>query len=79
VPGGEHVGGVAWVDAGGAFARSGFHAGDIPRMQHGMNDFCSALAWASRGEAVEFRVANVNEMHGDKTPWRDVTLRLSRP
>ena len=43
------VGGISAVDPKGAFARSGIRPGDVPRMHHGLSDFCGDIAWADLG------------------------------
>src|SRR5258706_13038508 len=71
--------GVAAVDPLGALDRSGVRVGDVPRMYHGLGDFCGDLAAPLEGRAVELRVYNVGEARDEKDPWKRIPLRLRSP
>jgi hypothetical protein len=70
------VTGIALVAPSGAFERAGVRAGDVPRMHHGLGDFCSDLAVASRGDVVDLQLVNVMGLRAGKSDRRRVTLRL---
>jgi hypothetical protein len=63
------------LDPDGALARSGARVGDVPRMHHGIAEFCGALASASQGEAVHLRVYNLDDAKSGKDPWRELVIR----
>ena len=69
-------GGISAVDPKGAFARSGIRAGDIPRMHHGLSDFCADIAYAEEGGKLPLEVFNVYDDRAGKEPRREVVLRL---
>jgi hypothetical protein len=71
--------GIAWVDPSGAFSRSGMRAGDFPRMQHGIRDFCAALSWVTQGQAVPLEVINVVDVAKGSAGRRIVTVEQARP
>jgi hypothetical protein len=70
------VTGIARVDPSGAFGRAGVRTGDVPRMYHGLGDFCSDLAVASRGDVVDLELVNVMDLRAGKSDRRRVALRL---
>ncbi len=71
--------GIAWVDPGGSFGRSGMRSGDFPRMQHGIRDFCAALSWVTQGQAVPLEVINVADVAKGHAGRRIVTVEHARP
>ncbi len=71
--------GFAWVDPSGPLSRSGIRAGDFPRMQHGIRDFCAALSWVTEGHAVPLEVINVADIAKGSAARRIVTIEQARP
>ena len=67
--------GVVSVTPGGVFARAGIRAGDVPRMHHGIGDFCGDLAAAAEGREATLSLRNVTDT-GDER--RDVRIRLDK-
>jgi hypothetical protein len=67
---------ITAVKPGGAFDRSGLRPGDVPRMHHGIGDFCGDLESARAGRAVHIRVYNVHDAFLGKDQVREVRLRM---
>jgi hypothetical protein len=63
------------IDPDAALARSGVRVGDVPRMYHGVSDFCADLAAAADGETVPMQVYNLNDAKAGTEPRREVALR----
>lgn len=72
------VGGISAVDPQGAFARSGIRAGDVPRMHHGLSDFCACIEYAEEGGKIPMEVFNVYDEKAGREPTREVVLQLHR-
>jgi len=66
---------ITAIDPNGALARSGARVGDVPRMYHGVSDFCADLAAAADGETVPMQVYNLNDAKAGTEPSREIALR----
>jgi hypothetical protein len=74
--GGTHlVLAITAIDPNGALARSGARVGDVPRMYHGVSDFCGDLAAAADGETVPMQVYNLSDAKAGMEPRREIALR----
>ena len=71
--------GFTWVDPEGPLGRAGVRAGDVPRMHHGVGDFCRGISWVAEGRPIQFKVMNVLEDAEGPRPWRSVTVRKESP
>ena len=72
------VGGISEVDPKGAFARSGIRAGDIPKVHHGIGDFCGDIASAEESDRHWIEVFNAYDEKSGKEPRREVLLQLRK-
>jgi hypothetical protein len=63
IRGDEHTFVIQEVKAGGHFDEAGFRAGDVPVQYHpGLDWFCYALEEATKGNASEVTVINVEDL-----------------
>ena len=66
--------GLTWVDPQGPLGRAGLRAGDVPRIQHGIGDFCGELSLVAKGQPVEIEVVNVADVGKGEDRRRRVTI-----
>ena len=70
--------GISALDPNGAFARSGVRVGDVPRMYHGVQDFCGDIAWAEESDRVWIQVTNVYDKKAGREAQREILLQLRK-
>jgi hypothetical protein len=66
---------IAWVDPNGPFSAAGVRPGDVPRMYHGVRDFCVALSAASEGRSARIELLNLDDWRNGESTRRIVTIR----
>ena len=79
VPEANETLGLVWVDPSGPLGKAGIRAGDVPRMHHGLAEFCGELARVADRRPVEIEVMNVGDVSNGARRHRVVTVIGPRP